>query len=100
MDSLTGDLEPDYDSDFWADHDEQCHGIIDSEFCRSEYPEGFVWDCCNKPGDDDEGCTQGRHNDVAGFKKARSDEPDLNSQGGTDGDEEDEDPASEDNESE
>ncbi|KAH7067471.1 hypothetical protein BKA63DRAFT_570770 [Paraphoma chrysanthemicola] len=45
-----GETEPDYDGDFWADHDERIHGIIDSEESREEYPEGFVWDCCQKRG--------------------------------------------------
>jgi len=56
----TGTMEPDYDSDFWADHDEDCHGTIDSDFCRKEYPEGFIWDCCNKIGSE-EGCRMSRH---------------------------------------
>ncbi|KAK0624199.1 hypothetical protein B0T14DRAFT_426372 [Immersiella caudata] len=56
----SGEMEPDYDSDFWADHDERCHGTIDSDFCRSEYPEGFIWTCCEKGGDE-EGCRMSRH---------------------------------------
>ncbi|KAH7083770.1 hypothetical protein FB567DRAFT_446314 [Paraphoma chrysanthemicola] len=51
-----GRTEPDFDNDFWADHDDDCHGIIDSE----EYPEGYVWDCCQKRGDE-VGCMVGRH---------------------------------------
>ncbi|KAH7384146.1 hypothetical protein DE146DRAFT_739771 [Phaeosphaeria sp. MPI-PUGE-AT-0046c] len=51
----SGRTEPDFDGDFWADHDENCHGIIDSDFCREEYPEGFRWSCCDKLGDQ-EGC--------------------------------------------
>lgn len=46
-----GETEPDFDGDFWTDHDEDIHGIIDSDFCRKEYPEGFMWNCCGKPGD-------------------------------------------------
>ena len=56
----TGDLEPDYDSDFWADHDERCHGIIDSDFCRKEYPDGFLWTCCDEIGTHP-GCKFSRH---------------------------------------
>ena len=37
-----GDLEPDFEDDSWADHDEECHGTIDSNWCRREYPDGYV----------------------------------------------------------
>ena len=57
---LVGDMEPDYESDFWADHDENCHGIIDSKESREEYPEGFLWDCCGRIGTDP-GCVSFRH---------------------------------------
>ncbi|KAK3370838.1 hypothetical protein B0T24DRAFT_627174 [Lasiosphaeria ovina] len=69
-----GELEPDYDSDFWADHDENCHGIIDSDFCRKEYPEGFVWTCCDRVGTED-GCEFGRHeSDPKRNKRHRDDD--------------------------
>ncbi|MCJ1265609.1 hypothetical protein MMC22_005489 [Lobaria immixta] len=55
-----GELEPDYDGDFWADHDERCHGIIDTEDMRSVYPEGFIYSCCDGDGHS-EGCKTGRH---------------------------------------
>lgn len=55
-----GDLEPDYEGDFWADHDEDCHGEIDSDDMRKEFPEGFRWDCCNKLGDEP-GCRTTEH---------------------------------------
>ncbi|OPB44872.1 hypothetical protein A0O28_0090100 [Trichoderma guizhouense] len=55
-----GELEPDYDGDFWADHDENCHGTIDTDEMRDEFPEGFIWSCCDKGGDDI-GCRWGRH---------------------------------------
>ena len=39
--------------DFWADHDEDIHGrIADLE---DEFPEGFIYECCNQTGDT-EGC--------------------------------------------
>ncbi|KJR87490.1 uncharacterized protein SPSK_01945 [Sporothrix schenckii 1099-18] len=41
-------LTPDFEGDFWADHDEDCHGIIDSDFMRAEFPEGFYWECCER----------------------------------------------------
>lgn len=53
-------MEPDYDGDFWADHDERCHGTIDSDFCREEYPDGFIWTCCEKLGSE-EGCREHPH---------------------------------------
>lgn len=65
-DGRTGELEPDYEADVWADHDENCHGIIDSEAMRMEVPEGFVWDCCNKLGHRP-GCTIDKH-DVYGTR--------------------------------
>ncbi len=76
MSHNAGELEPDYDSDFWADHDENCHGTIDSDFCRKKYPQGFLWSCCDEPGDDEGGCTTGRHLGVAGvLKPARLEQP-------------------------
>ncbi|KAM0197493.1 hypothetical protein ACHAPI_004958 [Fusarium lateritium] len=55
-----GELEVDYDANIWADHDERCHGTIDSKDMREEHPEGFIWDCCEKPGNEI-GCKLGRH---------------------------------------
>jgi hypothetical protein len=43
-------LDVDWDGDFWADHDEDCHGTIDSEELREEYPDGYRWSCCNMLG--------------------------------------------------
>ncbi|RFU76341.1 cytochrome p450 [Trichoderma arundinaceum] len=56
----SGEMEVDDEGDFWADHDEDCHGIIDSEEMRKEFSEGFTWNCCNKNGEE-EGCQMGRH---------------------------------------
>ncbi|KAI0478154.1 hypothetical protein F4859DRAFT_478747 [Xylaria cf. heliscus] len=55
-----GELEADYDADAWIDHDERCHGTIDSDENRDERPEGFNWNCCGKPGHRG-GCTRGKH---------------------------------------
>ncbi|KAH6617648.1 hypothetical protein F5144DRAFT_587025 [Chaetomium tenue] len=55
-----GELEPDYDGDFWADHDERCHGVIDTDSMREDFPDGFVWDCCNRLGSEP-GCQKGYH---------------------------------------
>ena len=53
-----GELEQDDDSDFWADHDERCHGLIDE--LKGEYPEGFKWTCCGEKGDQSSGCEIGK----------------------------------------
>jgi hypothetical protein len=53
-------MEPDYDGDFWADTEEKTHGPIDTEENRKEFPEGFIWQCCEKTGDK-EGCEIGKH---------------------------------------
>ena len=55
-----GNLDVDDSNDFWADHDEDCHGIIDTDEMREEFPDGFMWDCCEELGGT-EGCTVGRH---------------------------------------
>ncbi|KAF4552078.1 Hypothetical protein D9617_11g009250 [Elsinoe fawcettii] len=67
----TGDLEVDDEGGFWDDHDEDCHGEIDSEEMREEYPEGFVWTCCNKKGDE-EGGRVGKHEPGGERKSNRS----------------------------
>ncbi|KAI0602638.1 hypothetical protein F4775DRAFT_534852, partial [Biscogniauxia sp. FL1348] len=55
-----GYLGIDYDHDTWADWDEPCHGLMDTQENREEYPEGFVWDCCEKRGTS-RGCKRGPH---------------------------------------
>jgi hypothetical protein len=50
-----GKLEVDLESSTWDDWD---HGKMDSDANRREYPEGFVWDCCDQTGDAD-GCEEG-----------------------------------------
>lgn len=66
-------MSPDYHSDFWADHDENCHGIIDSDFCRKEYPEGFIWSCCGEIGTHP-GCKSSQHeSDPARSKRRQHD---------------------------
>lgn len=61
----SGELEVDDEGDFWADHDEDCHGLIDTEEMREQFPEGFFWDCCNEVGTAP-GCTKGHHYAVEG----------------------------------
>jgi hypothetical protein len=60
MTSTVGDLEVDDSGDFWADHDEDCHGEIDTPEMREECPDGFKWSCCSKLGGA-KGCTKGKH---------------------------------------
>lgn len=38
-----GAVEVDWDSDVWADHDERCHGPIDTRDNRRSFPQGFTW---------------------------------------------------------
>lgn len=59
----TGELEPDFEGDAWADWDEDCHGPIDSNTNRKEYPDGFKWSCCDQVGTYAEGCV-GPEDDV------------------------------------
>ncbi|CAL8583818.1 hypothetical protein XPA_009435 [Xanthoria parietina] len=40
------ETEVDYDAATWVDHDEDCHGTIDSEEMRREFPEAFIYPCC------------------------------------------------------
>ncbi len=55
-----GILQPDFEGDFWADHDENCHGIIDSRELQEEYPEGYKYECCGQE-NKTPGCSTGRH---------------------------------------
>ena len=52
-----GELEVDYDE--WPDHDEDCHGPIDTKMNRRENPEGFRWSCCDALGTYAQGCEDG-----------------------------------------
>ena len=52
--------EVDYDADFWADHDEDCHGPMDSFGDDPDFAEGYVWSCYENNGDD-EGCKSTKH---------------------------------------
>ncbi|KAH8908894.1 hypothetical protein BR93DRAFT_976991 [Coniochaeta sp. PMI_546] len=69
-----GYLAVDYESSTWDDWDEPCHGIIDSEESRNEYPEGFRWDCCDEPGDGKEGCEYARHEAIAVKRRKTTEE--------------------------
>ncbi|KAM7183279.1 hypothetical protein V8F33_013695, partial [Rhypophila sp. PSN 637] len=67
-----GELEPDHDADIWADHDENCHGGITADSFGKSHSEGFIWTCCEKPGDE-EGCKLGRHEENPELNKRRRD---------------------------
>lgn len=54
--------------DFFADHDENCHGPMDTEENRRDFPEGFYWNCCETDGAAD-GCEKGQH--VPNNKRSR-----------------------------
>ncbi|KAM3532735.1 hypothetical protein NHJ13051_000198 [Beauveria bassiana] len=55
-----GDLYPDEDDPAWYDHDVRCHGDLDTPENRKNYPEAFLWDCCDEVSTT-EGCKMGRH---------------------------------------
>lgn len=42
----------DYESEIWADHDEDCYGALEDciESGDGTYDEGAVWSCCSKSG--------------------------------------------------
>lgn len=44
--SAVGEKEVDYDCDFWADHDEECHGGFESFVDDPDMASGFMWSCC------------------------------------------------------
>lgn len=60
MSLLPGKLEVDYTAEIWDDHDENCHGPMDTDENISEWPEAFLWSCCKTSAIDD-GCKTGRH---------------------------------------
>ncbi|KXN84879.1 hypothetical protein AN958_12009 [Leucoagaricus sp. SymC.cos] len=63
-----GDLE--VDEDAFADHDERVHGPMDTEQNRNDFPEGFIWSCCEGHGDAP-GCVQDRHQPAVPRKRPR-----------------------------
>ncbi|KAH8425137.1 uncharacterized protein LDX57_002886 [Aspergillus melleus] len=48
--------------DFFFDHDEDCHGPMDSDENRKEFPEAFIYECCKESGIDP--CTTGWHREA------------------------------------
>ncbi|PVH96150.1 hypothetical protein DM02DRAFT_675014 [Periconia macrospinosa] len=55
-----GSLELFERNDYWDDHDEEIHGVIDTDDFRDEHPQGFNWTCCERTGEKG-GCRRGRH---------------------------------------
>lgn len=58
--SLIGMKIANDESDFWADHDVDCHGPYEAFEDDPDFADGFLWDCCDKPGDDP-GCKVTKH---------------------------------------
>ncbi|PMD27004.1 hypothetical protein NA56DRAFT_697154 [Hyaloscypha hepaticicola] len=56
----SGEKEADFEDDFWADHDEDCHGDIDDLVDDPDVQDGFKWSCCGELGDA-EGCKWTKH---------------------------------------
>ncbi|KAJ3571161.1 hypothetical protein NP233_g3938 [Leucocoprinus birnbaumii] len=63
-----GELE--VDEDFFADHDEDVHGPMDTEENRASFPEGFIWSCCEGRGHAP-GCVEDRHQAAVPRKRRR-----------------------------
>ncbi|KAJ5833773.1 hypothetical protein N7474_002084 [Penicillium riverlandense] len=59
---------PDYDA--FVDHDEDCHGTIDSDEMRKEFPENFIYECCGR-NLTEEPCENDWHREKATFKKPK-----------------------------
>lgn len=57
--TFTGQAEPDYDDETWADMYEG-DGEITAERFFDDVPEAFIWDCCDKRGDEP-GCKKDIH---------------------------------------
>ncbi|KAK4561086.1 hypothetical protein LTR86_005041 [Recurvomyces mirabilis] len=68
--AYTGKKKVDYQSDFWADHDDDCHGDPETLHDEPDYADGFIWTCCDGVGDVP-GCVVTVHNAVRTPKRAR-----------------------------
>jgi len=60
------------DDDFWADHDNDCHGDPwDPRLMEDpDLEDGYKWDCCDKLGGE-EGCMQTKHKTAGQPKKSK-----------------------------
>ncbi|KAK3994483.1 hypothetical protein QBC44DRAFT_391805 [Cladorrhinum sp. PSN332] len=77
-----GNLDVNWRADTWADHDERFDGPEDTSDNREEYPEGFIWDCCDAQGDAD-GCKKATHR-AKDCKRRRTDSSDEGEDDGKD----------------
>ncbi|VUC29746.1 unnamed protein product [Clonostachys rosea] len=73
--------EIDWDSSAWVDNDATYYTDVNCDCGRKEYPEGFIWSCCDMTSKESAGCTRGCHESdpTKAFKegsKADSDEED------------------------
>lgn len=67
-DRAKGELE--VDETQFADHDEACHGPMDTLENRRDFPQGFTWTCCDEDGSS-EGCVHGEHRPAVPRKRRR-----------------------------
>jgi len=59
----------DDDSSTWDDWDDNMGGPM--EEAHDEYPEGFIWSCCERQGGSENFCQLGQHLPKANRKRAR-----------------------------
>jgi len=57
---MLGEKECCDDDDFWADHDDDCHGDRFDLMDEPDYADGYKWTCCDKLSGED-GCKQTKH---------------------------------------
>lgn len=65
-----GELE--VNEEEFVDWDENCHGPMDTTLNRRQYPENFMWSCCDADGTAP-GCVVGEHKPVEVSKKRKRD---------------------------
>lgn len=69
----TGTKVVDNDSSTWEDHDERCHGLVETLVNDPTYADGFMWSFCDAPLEED-GCVPCSHEPaihVSSKKRAR-----------------------------
>jgi hypothetical protein len=59
---------PDYE--LFVDHDEDCHGVIDCDEMRKEFPERFFYECCDRHAKE-EPCTTDWHREQKSTKRRK-----------------------------
>ncbi|KAI3343368.1 hypothetical protein F4824DRAFT_6230 [Ustulina deusta] len=55
-----GNLDVNEEASVWEDWEDWRDGDQDSEESKTEYPEGYIWDCCQRSGES-AGCALGSH---------------------------------------